>query len=78
MKLFKPVVTRLALAATSRLQDDAVCRETGMIIDTPGVISQGKGGYDLISHIVSEFAGEFVIWERGLFERRVWTNGIGS
>ncbi|KAK6596099.1 pre-mRNA cleavage complex II protein [Botrytis cinerea] len=61
VKLFKPVVTRLALAATSRLQDDAVCRETGMIIDTPGVISQGKGGYDLISHIVSEFAVNIIL-----------------
>lgn len=60
-KLFKPVVTRLALAATSRLQDDAKCRETGMIIDTPGVISQGKGGYELISHIVSEFSVNIIL-----------------
>lgn len=65
-KLYKPVVTRLALAATSRLQDDVKCRETGMIIDTPGVISQGKGGYELISHIVSEFSGEFLGEEVGV------------
>ena len=57
-KLYKPVLTRLALAATSRLADDPAVRETGMIIDTPGIISQGKGGYDLISHIVSEFSGQ--------------------
>lgn len=57
-KLFKPVLTRLALASTSRLADDPAIRETGMIIDTPGVISQGKGGYEIISHIVSEFAGQ--------------------
>jgi polyribonucleotide 5'-hydroxyl-kinase len=56
-KLFKPVITRLALAATSRLKDDEGVRSTGMIIDTPGVISQGKGGYDIISHIVAEFSG---------------------
>lgn len=56
-KLFKPIVTRLALAATSRVEDDEGCKTTGMIIDTPGVISQGKGGYDIISHIVSEFSG---------------------
>ncbi|TVY39548.1 mRNA cleavage and polyadenylation factor [Lachnellula occidentalis] len=55
-KLYKPILTRLALAAASRLADDPVIKGTGMIIDTPGVISQGKGGYDLISHIVSEFA----------------------
>ncbi|RAL59583.1 hypothetical protein DID88_006442, partial [Monilinia fructigena] len=60
--LYKPVVTRLALAATtSRLEDDVKCRETGMIIDTPGVISQGKGGYDLISHIVSEFSVNVIL-----------------
>lgn len=57
-KLFKPIVTRLALAATSRLADDPEVRRTGMLIDTPGVISQGKGGYDILSHIVSEFSGK--------------------
>ena len=56
-KLFKPLLTRLGLAATSRMADDPAVRKTGMIIDTPGIISQGKGGYDLISHIVSEFSG---------------------
>lgn len=57
-KLFKPIVTRLALASTSRLAEDTIIKETGMIIDTPGIISQGKGGYDLISHIMSEFSGQ--------------------
>lgn len=57
-KWYKPVITRLALASISRLQDYGKCKETGMIIDTPGVISQGKGGYELISHIVSEFSGK--------------------
>ncbi|RDW69328.1 mRNA cleavage and polyadenylation factor [Coleophoma cylindrospora] len=55
-KLFKPVLTRLALAATSRMAEDSNVKESGMLIDTPGVISQGKGGYDIISHIVSEFS----------------------
>jgi polyribonucleotide 5'-hydroxyl-kinase len=58
-KLFKPVLTRMALAATSRLSDDPAIKNSGMIIDTPGVISQGKGSYDLISHIVSEFSGSY-------------------
>jgi len=57
-KLVKPILTRLALASTSRLTEDQIIKETGMIIDTPGIISQGKGGYDLISHIVSEFSGQ--------------------
>lgn len=56
-KLFKPVLTRLALAANSRLADDAKCRDAGIFIDTPGVISQGKEGYNLILHIVAEFSG---------------------
>ncbi|KAG0652712.1 mRNA cleavage and polyadenylation factor clp1 [Hyphodiscus hymeniophilus] len=56
-KLFKPVITRLALTSLSRMDEDALIKETGMIIDTPGVISQGKGNYDLISHIISEFSG---------------------
>lgn len=56
---YKALVRRLALAVTGRLQDDEEAREAGVIIDTPGVIASGKGGatgYDLISHIVSEFA----------------------
>jgi GTPase SAR1 family protein len=57
MKLFKDLVKRLALAATGRLDQDPAIKYSGMIIDTPGIISQGKEGYDLISEIVSEFAG---------------------
>ncbi|KAF2655553.1 Clp1-domain-containing protein [Lophiostoma macrostomum CBS 122681] len=56
-KLFKPLVTRMALAVTSRLEEDKVSRPAGFIIDSPGAISQGKGGfYDNIEHIVSEFS----------------------
>ncbi|KAI9795657.1 MAG: Cleavage polyadenylation factor subunit clp1 [Piccolia ochrophora] len=55
-KLFKPITTRLAVAATSRLADDPEAKEAGIIIDTPGIISQGKGSYDIIQHIVSEFS----------------------
>lgn len=58
-KLYKPVIGKLALAASSRLLEDPDIKQTGMIIDTPGVISQGKGGYDLIQHIVMEFSGQW-------------------
>lgn len=57
-KLYKPVCTRLALAVTERLADDEEVKRSGVIIDTPGVISQGKNSYDLISHIASEFTGK--------------------
>ena len=56
--MYKPLVTRAALSTTSRLHEDEEARASGCIIDTPGVISQGKGGYDIIQHIISEFAGK--------------------
>lgn len=54
---FKAIAARLALSVTNRLRDDGEAQEAGCLIDTPGVISQGKSGYDLIQHIVSEFSG---------------------
>jgi polyribonucleotide 5'-hydroxyl-kinase len=56
--LFKALVQRLALSVVSRFNEDVEARVTGCIIDTPGVISQGKGSYEIIQHIVSEFQGE--------------------
>jgi polyribonucleotide 5'-hydroxyl-kinase len=56
--MFKQVLTRLALAAASRFTADPAVKETGMIIDTPGAMAQGKEGYDMISHIVREFSGK--------------------
>lgn len=58
-QVFNPLVTRLGLSVMSRLQDDVEAKQAGCIIDTPGVISQGKGGYQAIQHIVSEFSGTF-------------------
>lgn len=55
--VYKPIMTRLALSVMNRLQDDKEAKVTGSIIDTPGVISQGKGGYEVIQHSVSEFSG---------------------
>lgn len=55
--VYKPIMTRLALSALNRLQDDGESRGTGCIIDTPGGISHGKGGYEIIQHVVSEFSG---------------------
>jgi len=58
---FKPIITRLALSVMNRLQDDHEAKEAGCIIDTPGVISQGRGNYELIQHIASEFLGEQIV-----------------
>ncbi|SLM39460.1 pre-mrna cleavage complex ii protein clp1 [Lasallia pustulata] len=60
-KIYKPVTTRLALSVMSRLQEDQEAKEAGCIVDTPGVISQGKGNYEVIQHIVSEFAINVII-----------------
>ncbi|KAL9597140.1 MAG: hypothetical protein Q9219_005362 [cf. Caloplaca sp. 3 TL-2023] len=57
-QLYRPIVTRLALAAMSRLQEDAGVKSSGCLIDTPGSISQGKGGYEIVQHIVSDFQGK--------------------
>ncbi|KAI9787186.1 MAG: Cleavage polyadenylation factor subunit clp1 [Geoglossum umbratile] len=55
-KIYKPLVTRLALSVTSRLMEDEAAKAAGCLIDTPGAISQGKTNYDIIQHIVSEFS----------------------
>ncbi|KAI9683588.1 MAG: Cleavage polyadenylation factor subunit clp1 [Trizodia sp. TS-e1964] len=60
-KLFKPIATRLALAVTSRLLDDQAAKVSGCIIDTSGQISQGKDGYNIIKHLVSEFSVNVLI-----------------
>lgn len=60
-RTFRPLVTRMALAVTSRLEEDAEARTAGCIIDTPGAISHGKGGvYENIQHIISEFSGAYI------------------
>ena len=56
MAIYKPLITRLALAVMSRLQEDAEAKASGILIDTPGAIGQGKGGFELARHIVSEFS----------------------
>lgn len=57
-RLFKPLVTRMALAVTSRLEEDKASKQAGFIIDSSGTISAGKTGvYENIEHIVSEFSG---------------------
>ncbi|KAF1919721.1 Pre-mRNA cleavage complex II protein Clp1-domain-containing protein [Ampelomyces quisqualis] len=61
-KVFKPLVTRMALAVTSRLEEDKLSKQAGFIIDSSGAISQGKNGvYENIEHIVSEFSVNILI-----------------
>ncbi|KAF2829234.1 Clp1-domain-containing protein [Ophiobolus disseminans] len=61
-KVFKPLVTRMALAVTSRLEEDKLSKQAGFVIDSSGAISQGKNGvYENIEHIVSEFSVNVLI-----------------
>ena len=61
-RLFRPLITRMALAATSRLEADVEAKASGCIIDTAGSISSAKsGGYELIQHIVSEFSVNVIL-----------------
>lgn len=54
--VFKPLVTRAALAVTSRLEEDRLAKDSGIIVDTPGSLNAPKGGYESILHVVSEFS----------------------
>ncbi|KAK4934190.1 Cleavage polyadenylation factor subunit clp1, partial [Elasticomyces elasticus] len=56
VKLFKHVVTRLALAVTGKCEKIKECKEGGIIIDAPGTLNQPKGGYEALMHVVSEFS----------------------
>ncbi|KAI9928329.1 hypothetical protein ASPWEDRAFT_38844 [Aspergillus wentii DTO 134E9] len=55
--VYRPIVSRLALSVTGRMAEDEDSRETGIIVDTPGILSQGKpGSVEMINSIVTEFA----------------------
>ena len=54
-KLYRSLVSRLALAVSSKLSESEECRASGCIVDTSGYIAQASG-YDMIQHIVAEFS----------------------
>lgn len=58
-EIFKPITTRLALAATGRFNDDPEVKESGMLVDFAGSACSGKKGNDLIAHVVSEFSSTY-------------------
>ncbi|ORY64801.1 mRNA cleavage and polyadenylation factor IA/II complex [Pseudomassariella vexata] len=60
LRLFKSLLSRLAVAATSRLAEDPDVKKTGMLIDTR-TPNAAKGGYDLLAHIVAEFSVNIII-----------------
>lgn len=60
IRLFKRVLSKLAVAVTSRLAEDPDVKTSGLLIDTGG-IGASKGGSDHIAHIVSEFSVNIVL-----------------
>ncbi|KKK23195.1 hypothetical protein ARAM_002127 [Aspergillus rambellii] len=55
--VYRPIVSRLALSVMGRMAEDEDARETGIIVDTPGILSQSKAGsLEMINHIVTEFS----------------------
>ncbi|GME43395.1 putative pre-mRNA cleavage complex II protein clp1 protein [Neofusicoccum parvum] len=62
VRMFRGLVTRLALAVTSRLGEDEEARKSGCLIDTPGVLSVDKKGvYENIQHVASEFSVNVIL-----------------
>lgn len=57
IKYYKHIVSRLALGVTARLSKDKRTRDTGVIVDTPGVglTDDKEKGYNIISSIISDF-----------------------
>lgn len=58
--VFKSQVARLSLAVQGRIAQDEDAKSSGIIVDTSGGIA-GSKGYDIISHIVSEFGINCII-----------------
>ncbi|KAI0111491.1 Clp1-domain-containing protein [Daldinia grandis] len=60
MRLYKRLLSRLAVTATSRLAEDPDVKTAGLLIDTGGV-NVSRGSYDHIAHIVAEFSINIVL-----------------
>ena len=59
-RVFRPLVTRVALAVTSRLEEDAASKSAGFVVDTEGGMAGGRGGaYDNVEHVISEFSSTY-------------------
>ncbi|KAL7269646.1 Cleavage polyadenylation factor subunit clp1 [Rhizina undulata] len=59
-KLYRALVSRMALAVSSKLSDNDQSRASGCIIDTSGYITQTTG-YDMIQHVIAEFSVNVLI-----------------
>ncbi|KAF1817406.1 hypothetical protein P152DRAFT_445498 [Eremomyces bilateralis CBS 781.70] len=61
-EVWRGLVTRLALAVMSRVENDEEVKGAGCIIDTPGFLGSSKGtSYEMIQHVVSEFSVNVIL-----------------
>lgn len=64
--VYRALVSRLGLSVMGRLGEDDDARQSGIIVDTPGVLSSGKpGSLDVIHHIITELSSKNItlIWQ---------------
>lgn len=64
VQLYKEVTSKLAGAVTGRMMEDIDVRNSGLIIDTPGVTLGGKMGeqeMDMMAHVVEEFSVNMIV-----------------
>lgn len=54
--MYKAITTRLALAVTSKMEEEATIKQSGIILDTPGSLNNPKSSYETALHIISEFS----------------------
>ncbi|KAI0017184.1 Clp1-domain-containing protein [Xylariomycetidae sp. FL0641] len=67
-KLYRHLLSRLAVAATSRLSDDPDVRAAGMLLDSAGLhaataksIGGGASYYEHVEHVVAEFSVSIIV-----------------
>ncbi len=55
---YKSIITKLALAVSGRLTEDPLAKESGLLIDTPGTLSNTTKPLSatILQHIVSDFS----------------------
>ncbi|KAK5955420.1 Cleavage polyadenylation factor subunit clp1 [Knufia fluminis] len=62
--LYKALVGRLALSVQGRMKGQEEVERSGVLVDTPGSLlsaKQASMGYELVGHIVSEFAIDKIV-----------------
>lgn len=59
-ELFKPIVTRMALAVTSRLEGDVAVRDSGILAELAGSVCAVKEGMEIIAHVISELSSKCI------------------